>query len=193
MGRLRRLLPRMAWPALALSLGACAYFTLAWQQLRHSNRLITDPHLIESRSLPEDPAVRYAAAWQHERAGHLEPALESYAIAEGADDPALAARAKFGMGNLYFQIGLRAGDIAAGGSHVRGLAQLELAREAYRSALRLDPELRDARYNLELLERMSPQRRLEGWSRAEENLRLRQGEEQGWAAMKEGNVIRGLP
>lgn len=183
----------LAWAGLLLSLAGFAYFGFAWQEARRMNERVADGSLIENSAPPERAALRYAAGWLHERAGHTEAAIENYAIAESASDPRLAARAKFGMGNLYFLIGLRAADVAAGGSHVRGLAQLELAREAYRSALRIDPELRDARYNLELLERLSPQRRVQGWSRLEENIRLRQGQEQGWAAMKEGDVIRGLP
>lgn len=194
MGHLRGWLPRLAWVGLLLSLAGLAYSALEWRETRSLNARIADRSLIEQPAIPDRAAAHYAAGWLHEQAGQLEPALENYALAEAASDPALAARAKFGMGNLYFLIGRRAGDVAAGGSHVQGLAQLELAREAYRSALRVDPGLRAARYNLELLERLSPQHRVEGWSRREDQeLKLQQFEEQGWAAMKESNVLRGLP
>ncbi|MGQ0700448.1 MAG: hypothetical protein ACT4PZ_19690 [Panacagrimonas sp.] len=188
-----RWLPYVAWAALLASLVAAIHSGLVWREARRINAQIADKTLIELKAIPDKAGAHYAAGWLHERAGHTDLALENYASAESASDPQGSARARFGMGNLYFQNGLRAGDVAAGGSHVRGLAQLELAREAYRSALRVDPELRAARYNLELLERLSPARRTQGWSREEENLRLRQGEEHGWAAMKEGNLVRGLP
>lgn len=193
MVRLRPWLTRLAWLALPLSLAALLVSAWQWQQARTLNARLADGSLIADKNLPERAEAHYAAGWLHERSRQLEAALEHYARAEAAPDPQLAARAKFGMGNLYFTAGLRAADVAAGGSHVQGLAQLELAREAYRSALRVDPELRAARYNLELLERMSPQRRVEGWTRQEDNLHLQQFEEQGWAAMKESHTQRGLP
>ena len=185
-------LPRLLWSALLLSLCAAGACLLQWQQARQLNRMIADGSLIERPEIPADPAVRYAAGWLHEQASASRQALARYAEVETVSDPALAARARFGLGNLYLQIGLRAADVAAGGSHVRGLAQLELAREAYRGALRIDPEMRDARYNLELLERLSPEKRTQGWSRRERNLQLQQGQEQGWAGMQE-SAIRGLP
>jgi mxaK protein len=189
----RRTLPALAWIGLALSLAGAGACLLQWQRVHRDNRMIADASLIEQPPSEEAPAaVSYAAGWLYERAGHRDQALQRYALAENAADEHLAARARFALGNLYLDIGLRAADVAAGGSHVRGLAQQELAREAYRGALRLDPELRDARYNLELLERLSPERRTEGWSRRNRQLLMQPGKEQGWATMQE-NAIRGLP
>jgi mxaK protein len=194
-GAMRKLLPRpvqVAWAALAISLALCAFSLLQWQRAARLDRMIADGTLIELKQIPDAPAVRYAAAWLYQKSEQNQLALQRYADAEGADDAQLASRAKFALGNLYFEIGQRAGDVAAGGSHVRGLAQLELAREAYRDALRLDPELRDARYNLELLERLSPGKRVEGWTRNERNRNQGFGTEPGWASMQE-TTIRGLP
>jgi mxaK protein len=198
MGRLTRLkrlrprLPQLAWAALLASLALGVFSAYQWQRAARLDRMIADGSLIEQKKLPDAPAVRYAAGWLYQKVEQNQLALQRYADAETADDPHLAARAKFALGNLYLQIALRAADVAAGGSHVRGLAQLELAREAYRDALRLDPGLRDARYNLELLERLSPDKRNQGWMRRERNQKLGAGTEPGWASMQE-SAIRGLP
>ncbi|MGQ0620063.1 MAG: hypothetical protein ACT4QA_09125 [Panacagrimonas sp.] len=201
MGFLKRLpsvnLPRLAWAALIVALGASAWQLWQWQQARLLNRMLADGSLASAAAIPERQDVSYAAGWLFERlidedAKGLEDAVSRYTAAEASPDPRIASRAKFGLGNLYFRVGLRAADIAAGGSHVRGLAQLDLAREAYRGALRIDPDLREARYNLELLERLSPERRTQGWQRETRQMSLRQGEEQGWAGMQE-HTLRGLP
>lgn len=197
MGTLKASLPKLAWIALILSLGLSAWFFLQWMQLRQLNGLLSEAPLLLHANLPETPALMYAKGWHYERAVDedakgLEEAVQHYAAAEASPDPRIASRARFGLGNLYLRVGLRAADIAAGGSHVRALAQLDLAREAYRGALRLDPELREARYNLELLERLSPGRRTQGWAREERQMSLRQSEEQGWAGMQE-HTLRGLP
>ncbi|MDB5969204.1 MAG: putative MxaK protein [Hydrocarboniphaga sp.] len=189
---LRPRLPQLAWAALLACVASGAFSLYQWQHAAALDRMIADGTLIEQAAIPNAPAVRYAAGWLYQRVEQNQLALQRYADAETAPDPHLASRAKFALGNLYLQIGLRAGDIAAGGSHVRGLAQLELAREAYRDALRLDPDLRDARYNLELLERLSPGKRDQGWMRNERNQKLGAGTEPGWASMQESS-IRGLP
>lgn len=192
MGRVKLSLPMLLWPALAVSLALAAWQLAQWQQARRWNREVADASLLQRSPLPDAPALHYAAGWLEEQAGRGREALHRYAEVEHADDPHLAARAKFAMGNLYLQIALGAADVAAGGSHVRGLAQAELAREAYRDALRLDPELRAARYNLELLERLSPDKRVEGWSRRERNQELGVASEPGWASLQQSE-LRGLP
>lgn len=192
MVRLKPRWPPLAWTALAVSTALCVFSLYQWQRAARLDRMIADGTLIDQKTIPDAPAVRYAAGWLYQKVEQNQLALQRYADAETADDAHLASRAKFAMANLYLQIGLRAGDVAAGGSHVRGLAQLELAREAYRDALRLDPELRDARYNLELLERLSPAKRDQGWMRNERNQKLGAGTEPGWASMQEAS-IRGLP
>lgn len=193
----RHWLPVLAWPGLMLCMVALVVDGLAWRRTLTVEAQVraltpTTAAALETAA-PLDPHLHYAAGWHLERAEQLEPAIAHYTRAEIADDVHLAARAKLALGNVQLRIGLMAGDIAAGGSHVRGLAHLQLAREAYRGALRLEPELHAARYNLELLERLSPGRRVQGWSRQQENVQLQADEREGWATMKEGNTARGLP
>lgn len=194
----RTWLPALAWLGLLLCAIALVVDGINWQSTRTLQQRIQTltpaaATALDTAGASLDPHLRYAAGWQLEQAAQLEPAIAHYTRAEIADDPQLAARAKLALGNVQFRIGLMAGDIAAGGSHVRGLAHLQLAREAYRGALRLNPELHAARYNLELLERLSPGRRVQGWSRQQENVQLQPDEREGWATMKEGNSVRGLP
>jgi len=179
------------WLVLALSLGGGAYFSYEGLRQRSWEQHIADGSIVDQPRL-ERPELEYAAGWWLERRQRQRDALEHYVMAENAQDTALAARAKLALGNRYLEIGLSAVDVASGGSHIRGLAQLELAREAYRGALRLDPDLSEARHNLELLERLSPERRTQGWSREQRNVHLLEGHEQGWAGMKETDQ-RGLP
>lgn len=188
----RALTPLLAWLALALCLATALFCALRLQTATAHNRMMVDGSLLKRVSLPDSPRLHYAAGWWYERAQLPRQALTYYAQADAAADPALAARARFALGNLYFARGLRAADIASGGSHVLALAQLQLAREAYRATLQLDPQLREARYNLELLERLSPERRVQGWSRRESRLQLDEAEQHGWAGMQE-TPMRGLP
>lgn len=188
----RALSPLLAWSALVLCLLTAAFCAQRLHAAQAQQRMIRDGSVLKLVNLPDVPRLHYAAGWWYERAQLPRQALAHYAQADTDDDPALAARAKFALGNLYFARGLRAADIASGGSHVAALAQLQLAREAYRRALQLQPQLREARYNLELLERLSPEKRVQGWSRRESRLQLDEAEQHGWAGMQE-TPMRGLP
>lgn len=192
MGRLKPWLPRLAWFGLLVSLGTASWESLIVWRLRDLNGAISDGSLIARGTLPDDPPIRYAAGWLHAREGNLREAARRFAEAEAAPDPQLAARAKLGLGNLYFTLGISAANVAEGGSHQQGTAQLELAREAYRGALRIAPDLREARYNLELLERIGPERRSQGWARETDGVSLQAFKRDGWAQMKD-NPKRGLP
>ncbi|MGH8718932.1 MAG: hypothetical protein ACREV0_08340 [Burkholderiales bacterium] len=184
-------LPRLAWLALIVSVAAFAWCASQWYRAHQINSLIAQAALSKLESLPQVPEARYAAGWLHERAGNFKEAVKRYAEAESAKSAKLAGRAKFALGNVYLRVAL---DEATGAAaHVLKLAQFDLAREAYRGALRLEPDLTEARYNLELLERSSPQRRLQGWSRTADVVGLRRIDQLGWLGMKEGDFIRGLP
>ena len=68
-------------------------------------------------------------------------------------DPGFRARALYDLGNLYLRQALmETGRSAAG----RAAPLAELAKEAYRRALRADPGFGDAKYNLEVATRLMP-------------------------------------
>lgn len=95
-------------------------------------------------------AARYPqAAFAHARAlairGEYESALKAYKAISRDAPPRLATAALYNAGNLQFREALKEGPDAA----IRALPLIELAKQNYRSALRLDPNDWDARYNLE--------------------------------------------
>lgn len=132
---------------LAVLLAGCG--AAAWQHVRAGNEAYEEERFEDAlasyrragESLPEDAAVNYNIANALHRLGRLEEAVASAAqargYAEATGDGATAERALFTLGNTYFR-----------------QADLEAARDAYRAALRLDPEDLDAKANLELVIRL---------------------------------------
>lgn len=190
--RLNRYLPDVLIALLVLSLVASAANIARWQSARDLNTAFSSLALLTQPVKPTEHLRAYSVGYLYAINGKFRDAARAFTLAEAADDPDLRARAKFALGNLYFDIGLKAADIESGGSHINGLAQIELAREAYKSALRIDSDLRDARYNLELLDRLSPPKRVEGWERETDGVTLVPQKRDGWASMKD-NKRRGLP
>jgi mxaK protein len=137
--------------------------------------------------------VRYAIAWNLEREQKLDEAARAYIDVQANAPPRLAADASFALGNVYFAQGIRrTREAATMDGPQPELAELGLARDAYRSALRLDPQLYGARYNLELLERMVPRRPEEGWRRNTDPVKLQADRHTGWTTIRETKK-RGLP
>lgn len=192
MGSLRRWLELAAWLALGLALTAAGAFALQWHRLARVNHAIAAGG---TQALPAlaDARVRYAAGWQAERALRYNEAVQLYTDAQAPGDDARAARAWFALGNVYFKIGIaESREYEAKVGTVFENAQFDLARDAYRSALRLEPALAGARYNLELLERLAPVRHLQGWRRNTDPIMLVPDRHNGWTSMQEENK-RGLP
>ena len=139
MARLTRWTTAIAWALLAAALVATAAFAARWQSARRVNAMI-DARTIETmKPLPDDPRVRYAAAWDVERAQRYDEAIRYYTDAQAASDPALASRAWFALGNAYFQQGIRASGQSGEADAAAENAQFDLARDAYRSALEIEP------------------------------------------------------
>lgn len=185
-------LPGLLAAVLFVSLAVLGWSLWQWRAIAALNTELDSGTLQRRAPSAEAPELAYAIGHLQMRDGQARPAARALTLAEAAQDPALRARAKLALGNLYFDLGLKAADVATGGSHVGGNAQIDLAREAYRSALRSDPQLHAARYNLELLDRLSPPRRTEGWERSTDGVTLAPQKRDGWASMKD-NVRRGLP
>lgn len=182
-----------AWLLLALSLGAAAWSAVDWLRLGAINRAIASGGTEPIPPAWRDPRVRYAAGWQAERALHYDDAVQAYTDAQATAAPAGAAAAWFALGNAYFKVGIAASrEYEAKVGPLFENAQYDLARDAYRSALRIEPDLPGARYNLELLERLAPTRRLEGWRRNTDPVMLVPDKHNGWTSMQDDRK-RGLP
>lgn len=86
---------------------------------------------------PETVELRVNAGNALHRLGEMDEALEEYAFAIRAGTTATAAVAHYQRGNTLFRQG-----------------EIEEAREAYKDALRADPGDRDAKFNIELIDRL---------------------------------------
>jgi tetratricopeptide (TPR) repeat protein len=193
MAGLKRWIEPGLWLLLVLSLAAAGWSIVAWHRIAGLNLRIVDPTQKLVAADSTDPRVRYAAGWQAEHRLQFSEAVALYTDAQAASEPAQAARAWFALGNAYFRIGIAASrEYEAKVGPVFENAQYDLARDAYRSALRIDPGLPGARYNLELLERMAPVRRLAGWRRNTDPIMLVPDKHQGWTSIEDDRK-RGLP
>lgn len=89
------------------------------------------------RSLPESAEIAINAGNALHMLGDHGRALPDYAQAIAIAGPDLRAVAQYDRGNTLYRLG-----------------RLEDARDAYREALRLEPSDRDAKFNLELVQRL---------------------------------------
>jgi mxaK protein len=97
--------------------------------------------------------ARFAFALAMARNGEIAPAVASLReVAQARDD--LAAAALYDAANALLREGQRIGLAENPG---QALPLVELAKETYREVLRLDPELWDARFNLERALRIAPE------------------------------------
>lgn len=190
---MRRFAEPLVWVLLAAALLVASWSVVRWVRLGAVNRQIASGGTEPVPATLGDPRIRYAAGWQAEHALRLPDAVPLYTDAQASTDAALAARAWFALGNVYFKVGIaESREYEATVGPVFKNAQYDLARDAYRSALRLEPQLPGARYNLELLERLAPARRLEGWRRNTDPILLVPDRHNGWTSMQDDRK-RGLP
>ncbi len=182
----------LVWLALAGAVAGSGWCAWRWSQTGTINADIR-AGTVEATAVNADPRVRYAAGWQAERMLQYTTAVQLYTDAQNTDDPARSADAWFALGNVYFKIGIVASrNYEATVGPVFENAQFDLARDAYRSALRITPALPGARYNLELLERLAPVRHLQGFRRNTDPIMLVPDRHNGWTSMQDDNK-RGLP
>lgn len=192
MGSLARWTTALVWLLLASALAASVVFFAQGRAARHVNAMIRQRTVETLTPLPDDARVRYAAAWDLERSQHFEEAIRLFTDVQATTDPALAAQAWFALGNVYFEQGIKASRESAREGSVAQAAEFDLARDAYRAALRIEPELHGARYNLELLERLVPARPGEGWRRNTDPITIQPDRHNGWTTIQE-SAKRGLP
>lgn len=89
---------------------------------------------------------RFAKAYAAQRAGRQQEAREIYGLLEHSAEPRLRVAALYNAGNTYLE---QAAGLDLERDADRAVPLIELAKRSYRDALARDPELWDARYNLE--------------------------------------------
>ncbi len=189
-------LPKFLLVLMGLLLLCMIGFFYQWQLALSDHRAYQDktflqPELDDSKPLHALQQA-YLLSQQKQTSNTIKQMMHALTLAEAAEDINVRAQAKFAMGNLYFDLSAISGDIKAGGSHQQAVAQIELAREAYKSAIRLNPEMYAARFNLELLDRLSPEKRTQAWLAETDGVTLQPFKRNGTAMMKD-NTRRGLP
>jgi tetratricopeptide (TPR) repeat protein len=192
MAGLARWTTAIVWLLLVAALAAFAVFAAHWLTTRRLNTMIADRSIEKLAPLPADPRVGYAAAWNLERSQRFDEAIKLFAGVQATADPALAANAWFALGNVYFQSSIKASRESVQEGPRAEDAEFGLARDAYRAALRIDPTLHGARYNLELLERLAPPRSVDGWRRTTDPIKMLPDRHTGWTTIRESKK-RGLP
>jgi tetratricopeptide (TPR) repeat protein len=188
-------LPKIITIGMQLCLTASIYFAYQWSIAYRYNHAFFDQSLLKMQVQDNAQLALLKATLvmqQKQDAKTIKETLHTLTIAEASPHSLIRAHAKFSFANLYFDLSAISGDIGSGGSHQQAVAQIELAREAYKSVLRLIPNLYDARFNLELLDRLSPEKRTQGWLAETDGVTLQPFKQNGTAMMRD-NRRRGLP
>jgi mxaK protein len=153
------------WLTRALRIGlliASGLVTLAlavesWQLARsvQVNQQLAARLANESTSAPmaDDARVWIGASRQPARAGQIAEAAALLRRAADESRGELRQIASYNLGNLYLRDALR---MRQSGADASALPLFELAKESYRTALLERPDLWDAKFNLELALRASP-------------------------------------
>lgn len=185
------LIVRLLWALCLMCLLAGLVAGWQWHVLAQRNAAMMHPASILAQRPPPDGAL-WAYARGYALQDQPEQALKWFYLPESSPSPRLRRQAKFAIGNLYFDWAMQHHDVSQGGAHQQQVAMIALAKEAYKDALRLDPDFADARFNLELLDRRSPEKRTEGWLSETDGVTLKPFKRNGTAMMRD-NERRGLP
>lgn len=196
MGRVRQVLARWERAGVrCLCLVSCVLAVWQWHEWQRLGALgaaLRSGEGLAVHAGMRRPEVIYALGWWDAMRGDWRAAARRFVELENVDDRAWVMRAKLALGNVYFDLARKAGTPVAGVARMNQLARFDLAREAYRAVLRIDPGSHAARHNLELLERSVPERRIRGWQRDTDGVSLQPFKRNGWTGMRE-KPKRGLP
>lgn len=189
-------LPNVLFGAIVLLFTFASYQAYVTWKAYQLNKDYISGAIIKQKLNPDDHLHAYSMGYrlsqQKKSTLQLAQTAKAFTLAEASKDSKIRALAKFGLGNLYFDLALNSANIEAGGSHQQAVAQIELAREAYKGSLRLKPDLYQARFNLELLDRLSPEKRTQAWLTETDGVTLQPFKRNGTAMMRD-NKRRGLP
>lgn len=119
-------------------------------QIQQVNAYISEPEAFDT--IPDDPRARFAYANMLERQKKHDEALEKLTQVLGKADVALLPLVYFNRGNINLREAIKLTS-----SDGRQKPLIELAKQDYRTALALEPQMWSARYNLEVALRVVPE------------------------------------
>lgn len=176
--------------AVLFCLTATYYFN-QWREAATLNTAYADQSILTYRPSNNNYLEAYSIGYLLAENDKLSAALKAFEIAEATTDPHLKALAKHALGNLHLS-GAESNMDDEHGSR-RLIARILLARESYKGALRLEPSLYATRFNLERLDRISPDKRGSGSAMIDGyTIGIDPFKQNGRALMKD-NTRRGLP
>ena len=138
-----------------LALGGVVYHGFKLYQLETLKRTMANPDRVTVDENTPDILV-FAKAMRYEQTGNTGEAIRLYASLRNAQDPDLRARAFHNLGTIYLRDGAVHWNAHGVLDYAHVSSQIELAKENYREALRLNPDDWDARFNLEYAWRITP-------------------------------------
>ncbi|WP_052808248.1 bacterial transcriptional activator domain-containing protein [Methyloterricola oryzae] len=156
MARVKRLaLPPWWYLLAAISFGGAAYEAWAWHRAAELQAFLAQPETI--RETDETPPLLLLAKATHlAQTGRAQAAIPLYHRLLEAGDPQIRESAHHNLATLYLDQGAKLWNAVGVLEYARVNTLVELAKENYREALRLNPENWDARYNLEYAWRVTP-------------------------------------
>jgi mxaK protein len=141
------------WLLLALIVASAVYSVVTAVRLWHLNQVnayINNPEAADE--VPDDARARLAHAGLLERQEEHDLALEELTQVLGEANAQLLPSVYYNRGNINLREALK-----MTGSDGRQIPLVELAKQDYRSALALEPQMWNARYNLEVALRIVPE------------------------------------
>lgn len=154
---IRPLAARLAVAVALLALAAAGFEARTWMTARREARAIAElgggKDVSPERRYGASPEVRLAYALllaRREQYGDAQAVLTDLG---DLGNPRFQAMVHYDLGNLYLRQALAE---TGRGETDRAAPLAELAKESYRRALRNDPKLWDAKYNLEVATRLMP-------------------------------------
>lgn len=192
---LMRYVPWVLSAGMTLALVAMALFGMQWWQASQQQQMVVQNKLPEALA-ENNHLMALHQAYQLSKLElnkkNTKKLMKALTIAEAAPDPDHRAYAHFITANLYYDVSKIEQNIAAGGAHQEAVAQIELARESYKRTIRQMPDFYDARFNLELIDRLSPPKRTQGWKGGVDGVTLQPFKRNGTSMMRD-NERKGLP
>jgi hypothetical protein len=186
-------LPTSLLVLMALLVLASGYQFSQWWKAHQLNLAYDNKSLLKQPLKNDEYLKAYSIGYLLASQNKPIEAAKAFNIAEVSLDPELRARAKYAIANVHFESAMASSDIEHGGSHRRSVERILLAREAYKGALRIKPDMYNARYNLELIDRLSPEKRGEGYENSPDGTIGLQPYQQNGTALMKDNTRRGLP